>query len=67
LLPNNAVVLVHGIRSAAAQGLGYLLRQLCHLEDERKARERDQGGREPNLQMTLSYLQIMDLSLLTFQ
>ena len=59
---DNAVVLVHGIRSAAAQGLGYLLRQFGHLEDGRKARERDQGGGELevngfliNLQMTLSY------------
>ena len=71
--PYYSVVFVSGIRSAAAQGLGYLLWQLGHLEDGRKARERDQGGGElevsrflTNLQMTLSYLKIMDLSLATF-
>ena len=60
---NNAVVLVHGIARAAAQGLGYLLRELGHLEDGRKARERDQGGGGlevshflTNLQMPLSKL-----------
>ena len=47
-LADNAVVLVHGIRSAAAQGFGYLLRQLGHLEGGRKALD--------NLQMTLSKL-----------
>ena len=36
-LADNAVVLVHGIRSAAAQGLWNLLGQLRHLEDGRKA------------------------------
>ena len=34
-----AMVLVHGVASAAAQSLGYLLWQLGHLEDGRKARE----------------------------
>ena len=57
-LANYAVVLVHGVTSASNQGLGYLLRHLGHLEDGRKARERDQGGGELevliNLQMTLS-------------
>ena len=48
LLANNAVVLVHGIARAAAQGLGYLLRELGHLEEGRKALD--------NLQMTLSKL-----------
>ena len=43
-LADYAVVLVYGIRSAAAQGLWNLLGQLRHLEDGRKARERDQGG-----------------------
>ena len=45
-LAHNAVVLVHGVACAAAQSLGYLLWQLGHLEDGRKARERDQGGGE---------------------
>ena len=35
---NNATVLVHGIRGAAAQSVGYLLWQFGHLEDRRKAR-----------------------------
>ena len=46
--PNNAVVLVHGIARAAAQGLWNLLGQLRHLEGGRKALD--------NLQMTLSKL-----------
>ena len=45
---NNAVVLVHGIARAAAQGLWNLLGQLRHLEGGRKALD--------NLQMTLSKL-----------
>ena len=69
-LANYAAVLVHGVASASNQGLGYLLRELGHLEDGRKARERGQGGGEPNfsdepltnLQMTLSYLRLVDFS-----
>ena len=45
-LAHNAVVLVHSVTCAAAQSLGYLLWQFGHLEDGRKARERDQGGGE---------------------
>ena len=47
-LADNAVVLVHGIARAAAQGLWNLLGQLRHLEGGRKALD--------NLQMTLSKL-----------
>ena len=59
------MVLVQGIARAAAQGLVYFLRELGHLEDGRKARERDQGGGELevngfplNFQMTLMNLQM---------
>ena len=45
-LANYAVVLVHGVASASNQGLGYILRELGHLEDGRKARERGQAGEE---------------------
>ena len=45
-LADNAVVLVHGMARAAAQGLVYLLRELGHLEDGRKALDNGQGGGE---------------------
>ena len=54
LLPNNAVVLVHGIARAAAQGLWNLLWQLRHLVDGRKARDRDQGGGELEVSICLT-------------